>query len=124
MLRINPFSAAEDRPRSTRPSLVRFLLINAGIGALVAVGVVAALILTDAHAIGRLILADQSPAIAIALLLFGFVITLGSAAMGAAIMGLPYGNDDGSAGRRAVQDGAAARLKGPAPKPLPVRVHD
>jgi len=82
------------------PSLIRFLLINAGIGALVAIGVVAALILTDTHALGRLIMADRDPVVAVVLLAFGFVITLGSAAMGAAIMGLPYGEGGDRKGRR------------------------
>lgn len=87
------------------PFLVRFLLVNAAIGAVVAVGVVAALILTDAGALGRLIAADRDPVVAVALLTFGFVITLGSAAMGAAVMGLPYGTPDEPQGRRAREAG-------------------
>ena len=92
--------------RRRQPSLVRFLLINAGIGALVAVGVVAALIFSDAHALGRLIQGDESPVVAVVMLIFGFVITLGSAAMGAAIMGLPYGDSDGRSGRKRIAEPA------------------
>lgn len=92
-----------------QPSLVRFLAFHAAIGASVAVLVVAGLILTDAHALGRLIAQDRDPVIAVALLLFGFVITLGSAAMGVAIMGLPYGEGGGAAGRRAHADSEAPR---------------
>ncbi len=87
---------ASSRP----PSLLRFLAINLAIGATVAVLVVTGLIVTDAHALGKLIMSDRDPVVAIAMLMIGFVITIGSAAMGAAIMGLPYGDDDGGKGRR------------------------
>lgn len=104
MRRTNPVTEPGDAPTGRapggQPSLIRFLLINAGIGASVAVGVVATLILTDTQSLGRLIWADQDPAVAVLLLVFGFVITLGSAAMGAAIMGLPYGDRGASKGCR------------------------
>ena len=94
------------------PFLVRFLLANAAIGTAVALIVVVGLLATDAASLARLILADENPAVAIGLLTFGFVITFGSAAMGAAVMGLPYERPGRPRGRRAVVD--ASRLV-PAP---------
>jgi hypothetical protein len=43
---------------------------------------------------------DRDPVVAIAMLMIGFVITLGSAAMGAAIMGLPYDDSGKDRGRK------------------------
>jgi hypothetical protein len=86
--------------KSQSPSLLRFLALHLAIGATVAVLVVTALILTDAHALGRLIMQDRDPVVAIAMLMIGFIITLGSAAMGAAIMGLPSGDNGITKGRR------------------------
>ncbi|WP_132807698.1 hypothetical protein [Tepidamorphus gemmatus] len=84
--------------------LVRFLLLNAAIGSAVALIVVAGLLATDAVSLAALVFADENPAVAIGLLIVGFVITFGSAAMGAAIMGLPYEEPGGSQGRRAVAE--------------------
>ncbi len=86
--------------KSQSPSLLRFLALHLAIGSAVAVLVVTALILTDAHALGRLIMQDRDPVVAIAMLMIGFIITLGSAAMGAAIMGLPSGDNGDTKGRR------------------------
>lgn len=88
----------QSRPRA--PTLLRFLALHLAIGVSVAVMVVAGLILTDAHSLGRLIWQDRDPVVAVVVLLFGFVITFGSVAMGAAIMGLPYGEGGGAKGRR------------------------
>lgn len=74
-------------PRST---LLRFLAINALIGGLVGVVVTIALVATDAHRLGTLIFASENPLLPIAMLAFGFIITLASTAMGWAIMSLPY----------------------------------
>jgi hypothetical protein len=64
-------------PRTTRSNaFVRFSRVL----------VVAALLVFDAHGLGRLMLHDRSPVLAFGLLLFGFVITLGSWVMGTAIM--------------------------------------
>lgn len=68
--------------------LLKLLAINLVGGALLALLVVGALVLLDSHGLGRLILQDRSPVLAIGLLLFGFVITLGSWVMGTAIMQL------------------------------------
>lgn len=100
MTKTNPIATGKSSAGAKSPSIVRFLLIHAGIGSIVAVGIVTALILTDTHSLGKLIMADQDPVIAVVLLMFGFIITFGSVAMGAAIMGLPYGDGSGRKGRR------------------------
>ena len=101
MFRIRHGSRKDAAVRRRSPSLLRFLGINLAIGATVAVLVVAGLILSDSHQLGRLIQGDESPVVAVVMLIFGFVITFGSAAMGAAIMGLPYGEGNDGAGHRA-----------------------
>jgi hypothetical protein len=71
-----------------REPLFRLLLINLAAGVTAAALLVGGLLLLDPYGLRSLILADRSPATALALLGFGFVITLGSAAMGTAIMAL------------------------------------
>ena len=71
-----------------RFALFRMLAINLGIGLLIAAMLAAGLLWLDVGGLRHLILADRSPAVALGLLLFGFVITFGSAAMGTAIMAL------------------------------------
>lgn len=71
-----------------REPLFRLLLINLAIGASAAALLVGGLMLLDPYGLRSLIFADRSPAAALALLGFGFLITLGSAAMGTAIMAL------------------------------------
>ena len=100
MARINLLPSPNGKSRRGPPPLLRFLALHLAIGASVAVLVVTALILTDAHALGRLIMEDRDPIVAIAMLMIGFVITIGSAAMGAAIMGLPYDQGDRPKGRK------------------------
>jgi len=60
------------------------------VGGLVASGGVLAL---DLGGLGSLILGSQSPALALFMLFFGFSITFGGAALGAAL--IQIGNDDG-----------------------------
>ena len=76
-----------------RQPLLRLLLANLAFGSLAAVLLVSGMLALDSQGLRTLILADQSPALAIGLLLFGFVITLGSAVMGTAIMAI--GKDEG-----------------------------
>ena len=59
---------------------------------------------------GTLIFASEDPVLPIVMLAFGFVITLGSTAMGWAIMSLPYDNDPKSGHRkeRAPEEGPIA----------------
>lgn len=68
--------------------LLKLLARNLAIGSLVAVGTVGGLVASDAHGLRGLLARDNDPLVATLLLVFGFVITLGSAAMGAAIMSL------------------------------------
>ncbi|MFO1111670.1 MAG: hypothetical protein U1E61_21060 [Bradyrhizobium sp.] len=79
-----------------RTKLARLLAINLSIGVTLAVGLVGGLMLFNPGGLRDLILADRSPGVALGLLLFGFVVTLGSTAMGTAIMatGLRERKDD------------------------------
>jgi hypothetical protein len=81
MLAHNPLSRLVERN-----PLIRLLAVNLASGIAVAVIAFGGLLMLDAHGLRRLILGDQSPGIAAALLLFGFVITFGSWVMGTAIM--------------------------------------
>ena len=77
-----------------RTPLLRLLAINLGIGVTLAVLLVGGLLLLNPGGLRHLIFTDRSPLVAILLLLFGFIVTFGSAAMGSAIMaaGLPRDN--------------------------------
>lgn len=70
------------------PGHVRFLLGHAAIGVLVGFAFVAALIGLDIGGLRGLLLRGPDGAIALALLASGASVTFGSAAMGAAVMGL------------------------------------
>jgi hypothetical protein len=69
-----------------RVPLFRLLAINLAAGIVLAVLLVGGLLALNPFCLRDLILADSSSATALGLLLFGFVITFGSAAMGTAIM--------------------------------------
>ena len=71
-----------------------FLLRNMALGIGVGWALVALLIWTDAAHLRALLAGAESPAIALALLLFGVAITFGSLAMGTAVFMLP-GISDG-----------------------------
>jgi hypothetical protein len=82
-----------------REPLFRLLLVNLAIGLAAAALLFGGLLLVNPYGLRGLILSDQSPATALIVLLFGFCITFGSAAMGTAIMAL--GRDRGAKpGRR------------------------
>jgi hypothetical protein len=87
-----------------RQPLLQLLAVNLAIGASVALLMVGGLVSLNPFGLRDLILADRSPATALGLLLFGFVITFGSAAMGSAIMTLTRrgsrGGDTPSGARR------------------------
>ncbi len=72
--------------RVFREPLFRLLAINLAIGVSAAVLLLGGLVALNPFGLRDLVLADRSPAAALALLLFGFVITFGSAAMGSAII--------------------------------------
>ncbi|MEZ5841872.1 MAG: hypothetical protein R3D02_16120 [Hyphomicrobiales bacterium] len=104
-----------------RNPLLRLLAINAAAGTTAAAVAVAALIYTDPHHIGTLILESPNPALPIGLLFAGFTITLAAVAMGVAVMTLPYDNDKGDDRGRGV--GAEADFE-PMLVPVPVRVRE
>lgn len=66
--------------------LFRLLIVNLAIGCAAAGLMVGGLLLLNPHRIRDLIFADSSGAATLLLLAFGFVVTFGSTAMGAAIM--------------------------------------
>ncbi len=75
--------------------LFRLLAINLAAGVTLATLLVGGLLLLNPFNLRHLILTDASPATALGLLLFGFVVTFGSTAMGTAIMamGRPAADD-------------------------------
>ena len=81
--------------RPPRHPLLPLLLVNGLAGTASAVIVVAGLILADVGAIGTLVMSASQPIIPILLMTAGFTITLGSAAMGVAIMRIGSGDRDG-----------------------------
>jgi hypothetical protein len=82
------------RFRLLRVPLFRLLAINLAAGVTLATLVVGGLLVLDPGGLRRLIFADASPGTALGLLLFGFVVTFGSAAMGTAIMAMGRAADD------------------------------
>jgi len=76
------------QPILFRVALFRLLAINLGIGTSISALLVGGLLWLDVGGLRHLIVADRSPAVALGLLLFGFVVTFGSAAMGTAIMAI------------------------------------
>jgi hypothetical protein len=82
-----------------RQPLFRLLAINLAIGFSVAVLMLGGLFALNPDGLRDLILADRSPATAAGLLLFGFLVTFGSVAMGTAIMSIGHGDDRGGSRR-------------------------
>jgi hypothetical protein len=72
--------------------LLRLLAVNLAIGVIAAMLMIGGLLVVNPGHIRDLIWHDRSPLLTLGVLLFGFLITFGSAAMGAAIMML--GRDD------------------------------
>ena len=102
-----PNEIRDSHPSSRRLSLwrtplFRLLAINLAIGTMLAVFLVGGLLWLDPGGLRHLIFADRSPATALGLLLFGFIVTFGSTAMGTAIMamGRREGEDDEPRGGR------------------------
>jgi hypothetical protein len=71
-----------------RQPLFRLLLINLAVGVAAALLMLGGLLALNPGNLCALIFADRSPVAALGLLLFGLVVTLGSTAMGTAIMSL------------------------------------
>jgi len=92
----------QNKPQTSRPFIVwrvplfRLLAINLAAGIALAALLVGGLLALNPGGLRDLIFADESPVAALGLLLFGFVVTFGSAAMGSAIMaaGLPKADDE------------------------------
>ena len=82
------FMQGRRRRKSFRSPLFRLLAINLAGGVALAVFLVGGLLWLDPGGLRHLIFTDRSPGVALGLLLFGFVVTLGSTAMGSAIMAL------------------------------------
>ena len=83
VLRHEPFPQRSD---FWRVPLFRLLAINLAAGIVLAALLVGGLLVLNPAGLRDLIFADNSPGTALGLLLFGFAITFGSAAMGTAIM--------------------------------------
>lgn len=94
--------------------LVRFLVRHWLVGAGATVVVVATILAADLGGIRGLVTGAQQPLLPLAMLFFGFLVTLTSASMGAALMSL---GDDG-APRGPKRRGLFAR---PELVPIPVR---
>jgi hypothetical protein len=84
-----------------REPLFRLLLSNLAAGLAAAAVLFAGLLVLNPANLRGLILSDQSPEIALLLLLFGFLLTFGSAAMGTAIMTIGSRDTPPSGGQRA-----------------------
>ncbi|MGV3633894.1 MAG: hypothetical protein ACO1NY_06055 [Pseudorhodoplanes sp.] len=83
-----------------RDPLYRLLLVNLTAGLTAATLLCGGLLLINPGRLRDLILSDQSPEVAFLLLLFGFAITFGSAAMGTAIMMIGKRRTPPSGGKR------------------------
>jgi len=83
-------------------SLLRLLAINCAAGIAVALLALGG-ILAVSPQLRTLILADHSPAVPLALLGGGFIVTFASVVMGTAIMRIGQGPDGGAGGRRKPQ---------------------
>jgi hypothetical protein len=94
-----PDQRANEEPASLRPAvlrvpLFRLLAINLAVGIVLAAALVGGLLALNPGGLRHQIFADASPGTALGLLLFGFVVTLGSTAMGTAIMAMGRTADD------------------------------
>jgi hypothetical protein len=78
------------RPKLFRYPLFRLLAINLAAGVALACLLVGGLLWLNPGGLRHLIFTDRSPGVALGLLLFGFAVTLGSTAMGSAIMALGH----------------------------------
>lgn len=76
------------------PKLLKLLAINLAIGIVIGLLFLTILIVTDTAGIGTLIWQSSDPFLAILLLGVGLCVTFGSAAMGSAVMMMPYEDDE------------------------------
>ena len=94
--------------------LHRLLLVNLAAGMAAALLLLGGLLLLNPANLRDLVLSDRSPETALALLLFGFVITFGSAAMGTAIMTIGRDRKPPRGGQRADLPAATIPVTEPA----------
>lgn len=101
--------------------LVRFLLVNAAIGAGAAVAMVALALATDFMNLWTLVSANEAGPLALAVMTVFFAITFGSAQMGFALMFHMTNEGPPSSGswRRAVK--RLLLVRAPALAPVPIR---
>lgn len=99
-----------DRSKS---GLVRFLVRHWLVGAAATVVSVGLLFAVDLGGLRGLVMSSQNPVLPIAMLLFGFLVTLTSASMGAAVMSL---------GQERTPKGPRGRFLAVEPALVPVRV--
>ena len=93
-------------------SLLRLLAINLAAGVAAAALLLGGLLAVNPFGLRELIFADSAPAAALGLLLFGFIITFGSTAMGTAVMAIGQGRgDDLNSRHRSAGAGPAARRR-------------
>ena len=76
------------------PKLLKFLAIHCAIGVTAGLAFLAILIVTDTAGLGTLIWGSANPYLALLLLAVGMAVTFGSAAMGGAVMMMPYNEDE------------------------------
>jgi hypothetical protein len=93
-----------------REPLFRLLAVNLMIGVAAAALMLGGLLALNLHGLRDLIAADSSPLTALGLLLFGFVVTFGSVAMGTAVMAIGRGEGTGG-NRKSVPLPAAVRAQ-------------
>ncbi|MCK9908371.1 hypothetical protein MXD81_04475 [Microbacteriaceae bacterium K1510] len=87
------------------------MAVNLAIGICIASLMLAGLLALNPGGLRTLILADRDTGAAFGLLLFGFLITFGSAAMGSAIMALGHKPPDGPRGGKLQRKPVPARLR-------------
>jgi hypothetical protein len=97
--------------RFWRTPLARLLAVNLVAGIAVAALLVGGLLWLDPGGLRHLILTDRAPGVALGLLLFGFIVTFGSAAMGSAIMALGQRETNGCGPPRGGQPRRTAAVK-------------
>ena len=91
----HPDLATVGGPRRLRDDpLLRLLAVNWLIGAGVAAALAAVVLITDTARLRTLMFASGEPWIGMILLVFGFMVTMCSVAMGTAVMMLPSKDDD------------------------------
>lgn len=118
----HPDLAPAGGPRRLRDEpLLRLLVVNWLIGAGVAAALTAVVLVTDTAHLRTLILSSNEPWIGLILLVFGFMVTMCSVAMGTAIMMLPRDDDDDKHGGSPLEVLTLPKIAPPM-TPAPVRV--